>query len=515
MRRKEGLAFSVILNSMNPRKLILGFWNVMHLKVDFLSPSSHEHGAHPAPQAPRVSSGKSSPRTKKTTGRSPVKFFVSMVLFVATFGTSFLFGRASLSQSGETVLDKIPFLGSMNRLIGSADRKLQGEEDGRINILLLGMGGEGHEGPNLTDTLMVASIKPDEGKVAIISIPRDLLVPLPKYGWRKINSANAFGELQATGQGAHFARETLEGLLGMDIPYYIRVDFAGFKSLIDSVGGVDVHVDKAFTDYTYPTNDYGIQVIRFKEGWQKMDGETALKFARSRHGNNGEGSDFARATRQQKVISALKEKMLKASTFKNPTTVANTLAALQSNISTNLQIGEILRLARVAQRVTPADISRVVIDNGPGSPLVDSMVGGAYVLVPRNDDWEGLRTIAANAFEDGTIDDSPAEPPVATASAEKPRVEIQNGSGKAGQARTFATNLAAAGFQVVRIGNADSFGYDESVIFDLTKGQKGEELAKLQSATKAKQTKSGPPSGLAENALSGVDFVFVIGKNAL
>lgn len=457
--------------------------------------------------------------TEDRTGHAPVKFFLSPLLIAVIFVLSFGFGRLSMSQTASFAFDElegIPILGQMRHLMGSPDRKLQGEQDGRINILLLGMGGEGHEGPFLTDTVMVASVKPSENKVALLSIPRDLIVPLPKVGWRKINSANAFGELESTGRGAEYTRTILEGLLGLDIPYYVRVDFEGFKSVIDSVGGIDVHVDRTFTDYSYPTRNYGVQVVSFKKGWQHLSGEEALKFARSRHGSNGEGSDFARAKRQQKVLTALKEKLLSAKTFRNPSTVANTMAALQSNISTNLQIGEILRLARVAQNVDQAGIMHKIVDNAPGSPLADSTFGGAYVLVPRNDDWTALREVAANVFEIATADTAaPPPPPAAQAVLEKARIEIQNGTGKSGQARVTATTLANAGFQIVKIGNADSFGYPESVIFDLTKGKRSVDLEKLKTAVGARETKKGAPAGLAEKDAAAVDFVVIIGKNAL
>ncbi|HTK04236.1 MAG TPA: LCP family protein [Candidatus Eisenbacteria bacterium] len=456
--------------------------------------------------------------TEDRTGHAPVKFFLSPLLTFAIFLASFAIGRMTLSQESALAfaeqLDNIPIIGQMRHLMSSPDRKLAGEQDDRINILLLGMGGEGHEGPFLTDTIMVASIKPGTNKVALLSIPRDLIVPLPKFGWRKVNSANAFGELQNSGRGADFTRTILEGLLGIDIPYYVRVDFEGFKSVIDSVGGVDIYVERNFTDYTYPTRNYGIQMVSFKKGWQHMSGEESLKFARSRHGSNGEGSDFARAQRQQKVISALKDKLLSAKTFKNPSTIANTMAALQSNISTNLQLGEILRLARMAQKVEHLDITHKIIDNGPDSPLTDSNFGGAYVLVPKNDDWTGLRQIAANLFDLAKPDDSaPTPPPSADlAPLQKARVEIQNGTGKSGQARVTATTLQNAGFQIVKIGNADSFGYPESVIYDLTKGKKSAELDKLKAALNAKEGKR-MPTALADTA--GVDFVVIIGKNAL
>ncbi len=457
------------------------------------------------------------------TGHAPVKFFLSPLLIFGIFMLSFGFGRLSLSQTASFALaelGQIPFFGQMGRLMSSPDRKLQGEDADRINILLLGRGGEGHEGPFLTDTIMVASVKPSENKVALLSIPRDLLVPLPKVGWRKINSANAFGELESPGRGADYTRTVLEGLLGLDIPYYVRVDFDGFRSVIDSVGGVDIHVDRTFTDHTYPTKNYGVQMVSFKEGWLTMSGDDALKFARSRHGSNGEGSDFARAKRQQKVITALKDKLLSVKTFRNPSTVANTMAALQSNIATNLQLGEILRLARTAQEVDRTGIMHKIVDNSISSPLVDSTYGGAYVLVPKNDDWGGLRTLAADIFTTAAPDAEPpapvaVAPPTKTAvKLEKARVEIQNGTGKSGQARVTATSLANAGFQVVKIGNADSFAYADSVIYDLTKGSRADDLEKLKTALGDVVTRKSLPKGLADSA-GGVDFLVIIGKNAL
>lgn len=463
-------------------------------------------------------SGDRTVATADRTGRSPVAFFLSPVLIGLIFVLSFGFGRLTLSESASfalSELDGIPILGQMRHLIGSPDRKLHGEEDDRINVLLLGMGGEGHEGPNLTDTIMVASIKPSEKKVALLSIPRDLLVPVPKIGWRKINSVNAFGELESRGRGGEQAREMMEGLLGLDIPYYVRVDFDGFRELIDGVNGIDVHVDRKFSDYTYPTNDYGVQTVAFKEGWQTMDGDTALKFARSRHGSNGEGSDFARAKRQQKVINALKEKMLAAKTYRNPATVANTLAALQANITTNLQIGEILRLARMAQTDGNFEIVHRIIDDAPGSPLVNSMFAGAYVLVPRNDDWGGLRSIAADVFTEATPETpAPPKPEEKKVVEEKARVEIRNGTGKSGQARVAATSIAGAGFEVVKIGNADAFSYTKTVIYDLTKGKKPLALARLRKTVGDAEASASVPKSLKIASDASVDFLVIIGKVA-
>ncbi len=446
------------------------------------------------------------------TGRTPVSFFLSPVLIALVFLASFAFGRLTLSQTTSLALESIPIIGQVSHLISSPNRKLQGETDDRINILLLGIGGEGHEGPNLTDTIMVASIKPSEKKIALLSVPRDLIVPTDTRGWQKINAINAFAEMETPGHGAEAARATLEGLFGIDIPYYVRVDFSGFTKLIDGVGGVDIHVDHAFSDYSYPTNTYGVMTISFAEGWQLMDGETALRFTRSRHGTNNEGSDFARATRQQKVLNALKEKLLAAKTYRSPSAIANTLAALHSNITTNLQIGEMLRLARMAQAEGSFTIAHKVLDNSPESPLADSTFAGAYVLVPKNGDWNALRAIAANIFEESLVDATPV-PPKSEKQRENARVEIMNGTGKSGQARVAATSLASAGFEIVKIGNADSFSYSRSVVYDLTKGKKPNALARLKQTIGNIESRNAVPRTLTSTDRSGIDFLVVLGES--
>lgn len=457
-------------------------------------------------------SGSRLPRFDERTGASPAKPWLSLLSIVGVFLFSFGFGRLSLSESATAALANLPLIKQMH-LISSPDRQLTGEADDRINILLLGMGGEGHDGPLLTDTIMVASIRPSDSQVALLSIPRDLLVPLPKAGWRRINTANAFGELEMPGRGGEATRLALEGLLGIDIPYYVRVDFNGFKSLIDDIGGVDVYVERNFTDNTYPTDDYLTQTVAFEKGYQHMDSETALRFARSRHGNNGEGSDFARAKRQQKILTAVKEKVLNFRTFRNPALISDLLAELQSNIATNMQVGDILRLARIGRNIDPTAIVHKVIDDGPKSPLQASVVNGAFVLVPRKDDWSDLRRIAADVFMAGQGDVVMAAAPRDLPPTEKPRVEIQNGSGRTGLARQVSGLLADAGFLITKIGNAESFSFQKTTVYDLTGGGNRTAINGL------KQTLGGdieiiisplPPAGASS---SGIDFLVILGKN--
>lgn len=435
-----------------------------------------------------------------------------VVIFLCSFG----FGRLTMSQTATVALEslaEVPIIGQMSHLIRSPDRLLGGEAEDRINILLLGVGGEGHEGPQLTDTIMVVSLRPSDGQVAVLSIPRDLIVPLPNVGWKKINAANAYGELSERGRGAELTRDTLEGLLGQPIPYYVRADFAGFKELIDGVGGVDVYIDKKFTDYTYPTADYGVRTVAFPQGWRHLDGDDALIFARSRHGTNGEGNDFARSRRQQKVLTALKDKLLDAQTYLNPAKINDTLAALSSNITTNIQLGEIIRLAKMARLVDMNRVIHVVLDNGPDSPLKDAYLGGAYVLVPKNDDWGSIRTLAADIFaEPGSAQAPPPPPPPL---AVKPKVEILNATDVSGHARDAATDLAAAGLVVTRIGNAAETGLRTTVIYDLTDGARPEALETVGQAVRGAKLIKARSAFRGSPASADTDFVVMLGESSL
>ena len=191
----------------------------------------------------------------------------------------------------------------------------------RINIVLYGYGGSQHSGAFLTDSIMVISIMPMQGhppQIAEISIPRDWFVTIPlrngKSTAQRINFAYAAGMLgegpqpaSAVDAGAAVADPLVAHLLGIGINYFVGVDFNAFKQAVDAVGGINVDVPAAFTDHQYPAGECDLgncayETVHFNAGMQHMNGATALIYARSRHGNNGQGSDFARSRRQQQII---------------------------------------------------------------------------------------------------------------------------------------------------------------------------------------------------------------------
>lgn len=296
--------------------------------------------------------------------------------------------------------------------------------DSKINILILGIGGGSHEGPNLTDTIILASLDSQNNKVNLISIPRDLWVPELNGDIKKINSAYADGEAQGKGKGLIEAEAAIGKVTGQEINYGVRVDFTGFVEAVDIVGGLDINVDNAFDDYQYPIDgkeddscglsQQDIQQfiatdsaeadlpsefpcrykhIHFDKGLNHMDGETALEFVRSRHAVQPiEQSDFARSKRQEKVIKAFKDKVLSAQILINPIKIYNLYNVLKGSVDTDIKQNEFDDFIRLAEKMKGAKIQSSSIDAGdeeaqrPGllvNPPISSDYDYAWVLIPR------------------------------------------------------------------------------------------------------------------------------------
>ncbi len=349
------------------------------------------------------------------------------------------------------------FLKKLSYIVFRKNTKLEGQNNDRINILLLGMGGPGHDGPYLTDTIMIASIQPSTNEVALISVPRDMGIDIPGYGVRKINHVNHFGEMDKENWGGAFATEVLSKKFDIDIPYYIRIDFQAFEDIINDVGGVKITVDRSFTDYMYPAPNDLYQTISFSSGSQTMDGNTALTFVRSRHGNNGEGSDFSRAARQQKIILALKEKILSFNTLTNPVRIKKVIDALERHMTTNMEFDEILGFVRIAKNLHTADITKLVLDNTPQGYLSNGTgTSGAFLLFPRTGNFDEINNAIKQVFETELVqqyyDDTPVQ--------EKPAhddaiIEIQNGTWRAGLAARLKQRLMDEKFYIEDIRNTD------------------------------------------------------------
>lgn len=455
-------------------------------------------------------------------GRVVIVSALTFFLFLGIFTYRLI---ASKNGPGATfrnnLVEEIKMIVDLKYLILGSDKLLKGEREDRVNILILGIGGQGHNGPNLSDTIIIASIQPSVPKVALLSIPRDLYVPIPGHGWRKINDANALGEAQGRGQGPILATETVSGVFDLPIHYYIRADFEGFRKAIDDLGGVDIYVERSFTDNSYPTDNDLTQTVSFRSGWQKMDGDAALKYARSRHGNNSEGSDFARGLRQQKVIEAVKNKIFSVSFILNPVKISAILEDLGGHIKTNLESWQMIKLAKLTKAAKGENIANKVLDNGTDGPLFANTENGAYVLLPKRGDFSELQMITQGLLS--TTNKKLGLPTTINAPEPKITIEIQNGTKINGLAASFATEIEKNDFNIIHIGNASRQDYLQTAIYDLTGGQKIENLEKIKNFLKQKgqieeinvfslSTDSPLVSSLDLNR--NANFVIILGQNA-
>lgn len=424
------------------------------------------------------------------------------------------------SQNATSWMPGINFFNRLLNFVPIAEKHLEGEEDDRVNILLLGVGGETHEAGNLTDTIIIASLKPSTKQVSMVSLPRDLISPL--NGWRKINSINAYAEKDDPGSGGEKTAESIGELLQLPIHYYIRVDFNGFEKIIDELGGVQINVENSFTDYMYPIRgreddpDYysRFEKLSFTAGPTKMDGELALKYARSRHAAGIEGSDFARARRQQLLLEAIKNKLLSHQTLLNPVTIGKLVNELNKNLTTNLSAWELLRLWDISKDIDRSQIINKVLNDAPDNYLVAGKgQDGAYILTPRTGNFSEIRTMLRDIFNN--LDNYSKTDSRSQNINEAASLFIANGTWITGLAGRTSGTLKEANFSIIGTGNAIERNYEQSVVYDLTTGGKNEALTALKKITGATQAFNSPD--WLEEYKSGEnksDFLLILGTDA-
>ena len=410
-------------------------------------------------------------------------FFLALIIF---FSTNVIFSQNSLV----TNLGRLSFWEGVARLMVGKDKILKGELLDRTNILILGMGGAQHEGPYLTDTIILASIKPSTKQIGLLSIPRDLYVPIPNYGWRKINSANALGVAESK-DGGLLTSKVVSNVFNVPIHYWVRADFNLFKELIDELGGIEIEVEKGFVDNQFPGVNFTYRIISFKKGLQTMDGQKALEFARSRHGTNGENSDFARAKRQQKILYAIKEKFEKENIISQPRKIWGFYNALKDNLSTNLDLSQSIRLAKLIAEVNYEDIFTKVIETSPNGPLKSEItLQGAFILKTKDGNFKELAKIAEDLLDKSKTTNSSLFGQKAIGLVEEEtllgelnqttKLVVLNGTYITGLAKEIKDELIKQDFEVIQIGNALNRNYKKNIIYQISSIEKQEEKEKLQ-----------------------------------
>jgi LCP family protein required for cell wall assembly len=315
-----------------------------------------------------------------------------------------------------------------------------------INILLLGTDDRPDEqGPPRTDTIILLTLDPQTNTAGMLSLPRDLWVPIPGFDFNaKINTAYGLGETRTDGGGAQLVMDTVSQLIGRPIDYYVRINFQGFVQTIDLIGGIDVMVQKTIHDEEYPTADYGMETFHLEAGQQHLDGETALKFARTRHGDD----DYGRARRQQEVIRAMADKVLRADMIASLLPKAWMLVStMRSSIDTNIPMLVQYELAGYMGAAALQDIRQEVLDSRYGEEVMSDEYG--WILVP---DREKVRAGVDKFFRPPGTDPRWV------------RIEVLNGTGTQGVAARTRDYLQAQGWQVVAIGDADRSDYSKTLV---------------------------------------------------
>lgn len=386
---------------------------------------------------------------------------------------------------------------------------LKGEGDGRINILVLGVGGIGHEAPDLTDTIMIASIDPVSRKTTLLSIPRDLWVTVPGHGSMKLNAVYETGKYQYLGKqdasnndqkaveaGFAMIDKTLEDVIGIPIHYHTLVNFKAFQQAVDTVGGISFNVPERLYDPTMAWQNNGNPVLA-EAGQQNFDGRKALMYVRSRYTT----SDFARSQRQRAVIVALQQKIFSLGTFSDPLKLSQLMDAFGNNVVSDLSIGDLGRLYTLTKDIDPNTIASVGLTDPPNNYVTTGMVGNQSVVLPRAGlgKYEEIRSYVRNTLKDGYL------------AKENARVMVLNGTDVAGAATTAGDVLKSYGYNVTSVADAPTKNYEKTVIVDVTNGKKPYTAQYLKKRYGVQKTTTKVPDSAIQT--QNVDFVVILGAD--
>lgn len=382
---------------------------------------------------------------------------------------------------------------------------LRGEGDGRVNILLLGRGGEGHDGADLTDTILLASVDPVNKKTALVSIPRDLWVSAPNSGSSKINAVfanakqaalrNTDDKQKAEEAGIKAAQEVVKEVLGVPIHYYGMVDFKAFEDGINTIGGVTVNVPEDLVDRTMAWENNGDPVLAHA-GEQTFDGRKALMYVRSRHGSAR--GDFDRTERQRLLITATSQKVLSANTFTNPVKISNLLDNFGSHVATDFSVNDGLRLMEIIKDVGD-DVESIGLADPPNEFLTTGFAGSLSIVRPVEGigNYDAIHTFIRSKLKDGYI------------VKENAKVVVLNGTTISGEAGKKADELKSYGYNVTKVDDAPTQDYAETIIVDRTHKKKPYTRNYLEKRFDVKAVSQLPDDTIqAENA----DFVIILGR---
>jgi polyisoprenyl-teichoic acid--peptidoglycan teichoic acid transferase len=388
-----------------------------------------------------------------------------------------------------------------------APELLKGEGRGRVNILLMGRGGGAHDAPDLTDTIMVASIDPVNKTASLVSIPRDLWVNVPGQGVMKLNAAYETGVYKYHGKvvnnttdpaaikaGFAMVDATVSEVLGLEIDYNVILNFQAFKQAVDTVGGVTMNVPADLVDPTMAWENANNPVLA-KAGVQQFDGTKALIYSRSRETT----SDFARGERQRAVIAALKTKIVSAGTLSNPVKMSGLMSAFGNNVSTDLSISNANRLYSIMKDVSDSSILSVSLADAQKPYVTTGNINGQSVVLPKAGlfKYDDIQAYLRGQLQDPYI------------MQEKAKVIVLNGTQTPGLASAKADELRSYGYNVVAVSNTPTPTWLHTTLVDMTHKKK---YTKNYLEQRFGQTAASQLSDKTI-ATNGADFAIIIGSN--
>lgn len=386
---------------------------------------------------------------------------------------------------------------------------LNGEGDGRVNILIMGKGGPTQtDGPDLTDTLLLASIDPVQKEAALLSVPRDLWVR-DNGSQTKINAVYKFAKDRylnnsqnrndtegAERAGTKALMDKVSEVLGVPMHYYVMVDFTAFQKAIDTVGGITIDVKNPVREQMLLNGrPYYLNVAT---GTQNFDGLKALAYARCRHCDNR--SDFGRAERQREIIIALKDKILSSGTYANPYKIQQLVSTFGSNVRTDIGTDELGRLFEIGKEIPSDKIASVSLVDEPNVLLKTGPVGNQSVVMPIAGlfDYSEIQSFVRNKLKDSFLN------------SENARIVILNGTKTAGLAAKTTKELQSYGYNITKTANAPTQDYVNTYVVDLTNGANKYTQSYLEKRMQVTATSQLPDSTID---VTDADFVIIIGQN--
>ncbi|HEX3621862.1 MAG TPA: LCP family protein [Acidimicrobiales bacterium] len=377
----------------------------------------------------------------------PVRLRNGLIVFVAlcmlAVGSGYAYLRYQLGRIHKIAIPGLAEDGGsespMNVLLVGSDSRA--DTTGDIADAT-GKGDAGTAGQR-SDTIMVLHIDPNQGRAAILSIPRDFYVPIGPTGNKdKINASFSIG-------GPELLIATIKQSLGIEINHYVEVDFEGFSRIVDTIGGMNVYVDA-------PARDSMTGLDLPVAGCNKVDGYQALAFVRSRYYEtyergrwvSGSNSDLDRITRQQDFIRRMMKQAI-SSGLSNPLTLNRLISIGVDNLTVDQQMStkDITNLARKFRSINPDTVDMATL------PTTDAYVGDASVqLLDTKNAQEYLDRL--NGIDTSTSQLHPADV----------SVDVLNGNGLSASALKAASGLTQAGFKIVDTGDADTYSYKDTVV---------------------------------------------------